>query len=81
MNSAFLMEKANIGNGVNEDALEGFRSAAANGQTRLSLDYLVHIINVLIEKVSLLESKLAEHDTEQKTTKQTKNVKVATEEV
>jgi len=43
-----------------DDAVEAFNVTVANGQTRLSLQVLVDIVNALVEKVEELEYRIEE---------------------
>jgi hypothetical protein len=43
-----------------EDAVEAFNMTVANGQTRLSLQVLVDIVNTLVEKIEELECRIEE---------------------
>jgi len=40
------------------DAIEAFNMTVANGQTRLALQVLVDIVNVLVDKIEELEDKI-----------------------
>jgi bacterioferritin (cytochrome b1) len=41
-----------------DDAVEAFNMTVANGQTRLSLQVLVDIVNTLVEKIDSLQKQL-----------------------
>jgi hypothetical protein len=43
-----------------DDAVEAFNMTVANGQTRLSLQVLVDIVNTLVEKIEELEGRIEE---------------------
>lgn len=43
-----------------DDAVEAFNMTVANGQTRLSLQVLVDIVNTLVEKIEELECRIEE---------------------
>jgi hypothetical protein len=43
-----------------DDAVEAFNVTVANGQTRLSLQVLVDIVNALVEKIEELEYRIEE---------------------
>lgn len=48
-----------------DDAIEAFNMTVANGQTRLSLQVLVDIVNTLVEKIEELEYKIEQFSTTQ----------------
>jgi hypothetical protein len=86
MDRSYLVPEINRDNSTvksDPNVLSGFKQSAKNGQSRLALDYLVYIVDILVGKVEALEAEVTRLSSMEEPTKEvkTKAAKVTSEEV
>ena len=62
MNESYLVPEINRDNSTvksDPNVLSGFKQSAKNGQSRLAIDYLVYIVDILVNKIENLESEVS----------------------
>lgn len=62
MSESYLVPEINRDNSTvksDPNVLSGFKTSARNGQSRLAIDYLVYIVDILVDKVEALESEVS----------------------
>lgn len=62
MNESYVVPEINRENSTvksDTNVLNGFKQSAKNGQSRLAIDYLVYVVDILVKKVEALEAQIA----------------------
>lgn len=85
MSKSYLVPEINRENSTvksDPNVLNGFKQSAKNGQSRLAIDYLVYVIDILVDKVETLEKEVTKLSSSEEPVKEVKAkaVKVVAEE-
>lgn len=75
MSNSYLVPEINRDNSTvksDPNVLSGFKQSAKNGQSRLAIDYLVYIVDILVNKVEALEGEVLRLNSSEEPVKEVK---------